>query len=74
MLWEAPLCCCTMQDPRQEAAISALHELYEQLSRVLKPRRPSGLTVLDHVGDTQKRKHWCGPVCLQCSSQPALAA
>jgi hypothetical protein len=49
-----------LQDPRQEAAISALQELYEQLSRVLKPRRPSGLTLVDHVGDTHKRKHWCG--------------
>ena len=31
---------------------------------MLKPRRPSGLTLVDHVGDTDKRKHWCGTLCL----------
>lgn len=48
-----------MQDPRQEKTIKALQELYDQLSSgVNRQRRPSGLTMTDHVGPTKKRSHW----------------
>ncbi|CAL5221501.1 g3705 [Coccomyxa viridis] len=46
------------RDPRQEKTILALQELYDQLRSGIRPRRPSGLTITDHVGPTKKRAHW----------------
>ena len=47
-----------LQDPRQESTIIALQELYDQLRSKARPRRPSGLTITDHVGPTKKRASW----------------
>ena len=47
-----------MQDPRQERTIVALQELYDQLKAGARPRRPSGLTITDHVGPTRQRASW----------------
>ena len=51
-------CLLSLQDPRQEKTILALQELYDQLSSGIRPKRPSGLTITDHVGPTKKRAHW----------------
>lgn len=47
-----------VQDPRQEKTIAALQDLYDQLRSGVRPRRPSGLTITDHVGPTKKRAQW----------------
>lgn len=47
-----------MQDPKQETTIVALQRLYDELAAALRPRRPSGLTVVEHVGRTKKRASW----------------
>ena len=45
-----------VQDPRQESTIVALQELYDQLRSKARPRRPSGLTITDHVGPHQEAR------------------
>ena len=47
-----------LQDPRQEKTIIALQELHDQLRSGARPRRPSGLTITDHVGPTKERASW----------------
>lgn len=47
-----------VQDPKQELTIVALQRLYDELAAALRPRRPSGLTVVEHVGRTKKRDSW----------------
>ena len=59
------------QDPRQEKTILALQELYDQLRSGIRPRRPSGLTITDHIGPTKKRAHW--QVLLMDPIQQAMA-
>ncbi|CAL8468725.1 g8265 [Coccomyxa elongata] len=46
------------RDPKQELTIVALQRLYDELAAALRPRRPSGLTVVEHVGRTKKRASW----------------
>ena len=47
-----------VQDARQEATIAQLQLLYDGLAKVYKPKRRSGLTVMDHVEHKPTQQHW----------------
>jgi hypothetical protein len=59
------------QDPRQEAALRLLQDLYVQLeAKYPRKTRPSNLTLVDNVSTSRSRKSWCDsrPLISACSA------